>query len=77
MGMVKGQYGLPPLAPRSSQCEFRSSDGKGTSCPILLAPIGVKQFPDRLVIAWACSRGLACWDRTCRYAKGGQEVKDE
>ena len=73
MGVVKQGQPLPKLFPAPFRCEEFTSNELKEAKTVILAPIGLKFFPDRTVMAWACSFGVACGNRSCRYAKRGLE----
>lgn len=70
MGMVRESRPIPKAVPVSFRCElYRSHSGDAEAKTVILAPIGLKFFPDRVVIGWACSWGASCTATGCRYAK--------
>jgi hypothetical protein len=57
------------LSPSASTCyNYIDSGGGEKKVSVVIVPIGVEKRGEKIVVSWACSRGLSCHNRECRYS---------
>ena len=57
------------LSPSVSVCHnYIDSSGAEKKVSVIISPIGVERRGEKTVVSWACSRGLSCHNRECRYS---------
>mgnify|MGYP006977567333 CR=1 FL=1 len=49
--------------------DFVDENGERRRVTAIIAPIRIIKSGNGWKIAWACSRALACKEKTCRYSK--------
>jgi hypothetical protein len=57
------------LSPSAGACyNYINAEGREKRVSVIVSPIGVERRGEKTIISWACSRGLSCHNRECRYS---------
>ncbi|MCX8176687.1 MAG: hypothetical protein N3F10_00075 [Candidatus Bathyarchaeota archaeon] len=66
------------MSPASVPC-FNWTDENGNTArkTVIIAPIKIIWHKDCIQISWACSRGVFCRDKNCRYSHAIQEKEED
>lgn len=64
------------IEPKAFLChDFRESpEAIPRRVTVVLVPFRFQAEEDFVIVAWSCSRGESCIERTCRYAKRREEA---
>lgn len=58
------------LRPYSVPChDYVNAEGRRMIVSAIIVPIGFERKNDKIIVSWACSKGLTCANKSCRYSK--------
>jgi len=68
---------LKHLRPHSVPChDYIGYDGNTKIVSAIIVPIGFGRRNGKIVISWACSKGISCHNDECRYSRRGKWDQD-
>ncbi len=64
------------LRPYSVPChDYMDEKSERKTVSAIIVPIGFQRRSEKIIISWACSKGLTCYNSTCRYSKTSKLFK--
>lgn len=64
------------LRPHGVPChDYIDENGNRKVVTAIIVPIGFERRGDKIIVSWACSKGLTCRNSECRYSKASREVE--
>jgi len=69
---------MPTLQPVISACHvFVPAINSGPErTTIVVTPITFKEMKGKSIVGWSCSHGRTCYNSSCIYARGGENVEE-
>ena len=64
---------IEQLRPYSVPChDFVNEKNERRVVSAIIVPIGFERKNDKIIVSWACSKGLTCFDSSCRYSRASR-----